>query len=221
VRWNHPTRGEVQPDDFIPLAEESGLIVPLGDWVLRAACSQQKLWERLGCPSGRVTVNISARQFQQRDLVETIRRCVDEFDLAHGTLELELTESLVMRDIKGSMRALLQLREMGVGVSMDDFGTGYSSLSYLKNFPIASLKIDRSFIDELTVDPFDDAITMAIVTLAKSLQIRVIAEGVETSAQLMNLRRLGCDEAQGRFFSPPVPADATLLLFDRFKRLEA
>jgi diguanylate cyclase (GGDEF)-like protein/PAS domain S-box-containing protein len=221
VRWNHPSRGEIQPDDFIPLAEESGLIVPLGEWVLRAACAQQKRWERLGCPSGRVTVNISARQFQQRDLVEMIHRCVTEYNLAHGTLELELTESLVMRDIKGSMRSLLQLREMGVGVSMDDFGTGYSSLSYLKNFPIASLKIDRSFIDDLTVDPFNDAIAMAIVTLAKSLQIRVIAEGVETSAQLMKLRRLGCDEAQGRYFSPPVTADQTLLLFDRFKRLQA
>jgi len=221
VRWNHPTRGEIQPDEFIPLAEESGLIVPLGDWVLRAACRQQKTWERLGCNSGRVTVNISARQFQQRDLVETVRRAVEDFDIIPGSLELELTESLVMRDIKGSMRALLQLREMGVGVSMDDFGTGYSSLSYLKNFPIASLKIDRSFIDELTVDPFDDAISMAIITLAKSLQIRVIAEGVETQAQLMKLRRLGCDEAQGMYFSRPVPADATLLLFDRFKRLQA
>jgi diguanylate cyclase (GGDEF)-like protein/PAS domain S-box-containing protein len=221
VRWEHPTRGTIQPDDFIPLAEETGLIVPLGDWVLRAACAQQKRWERLDCPSGRVTVNMSARQFQQRDLVASIRRCVEEYRIEPGTLELELTESLVMRDVKGSLRALLQLREMGVGVSMDDFGTGYSSLSYLKNFPIASLKIDRSFIDELTLDPFDDAISLAIITLAKSLHIRVIAEGVETRTQLMKLRRLGCDEAQGMYFSRPVPAEATLLLFDRFKKLEA
>jgi len=221
VRWQHPSKGFIAPNDFIPQAEESGLIVPLGDWVLHAACAQQKEWERLGYLSGRVTVNISARQFQQRDLVATVRRVVDEYALAPGTLELELTESLVMRDVKGSMRALLQLREMGVGVSMDDFGTGYSSLSYLKNFPIASLKIDRSFIDELTVDPFDDAISMAIVTLAKSLQIRVIAEGVETSAQLLKLRRLGCDEAQGLFFSPPVSREQSLKLFDRFKQREA
>lgn len=221
VRWQHPTRGMIAPDDFIPLAEETGLIVPLGEWVLHAACAQQKTWERLDCPSGRVTVNISARQFQQRDLVSSVRRCVDKYNIEPGTLELELTESLVMRDVKGSLRALLQLREMGVGVSMDDFGTGYSSLSYLKNFPIASLKIDRSFIDELTMDPFDDAISLAIITLAKSLHIRVIAEGVETQAQLLKLRRLGCDEAQGLFFSRPVPAEATLLLFDRFKKLEA
>lgn len=221
VRWSHPTRGMIQPDDFIPLAEESGFIVPLGEWVLSTACAQQKEWERLGCPSGRVTVNISARQFQQRDLVETVRQCVEEYGIAPGTLELELTESLVMRDIPGTLHALAQLREMGVGVSMDDFGTGYSSLSYLKNFPIASLKIDRSFIDELTVDPFDDAISLAIVTLAKSLRIRVIAEGVETQAQLMKLRRLGCDEAQGIYFSRPVPGADTLLLFDSLKRREA
>ena len=221
VRWAHPTRGMIQPDDFIPLAEESGLIVPLGDWVLQAACMQQKTWERLDCASGRVTVNISARQFQQRDLVSTVRRCVEEYGIAPGTLELELTESVVMHDVEGSLNALLQLREMGVGASMDDFGTGYSSLSYLKNFPIASLKIDRSFIDELTMDPFDDAISLAIITLAKSLKIRVIAEGVETQAQLLKLRRLGCDEAQGLYFSRPVPAEATLLLFDRFKKREA
>ncbi len=221
LRWHHPVRGMIQPDDFIPLAEETGLIVPIGDWVLRAACAQQKTWERLDCRSGRVTVNISARQFQQRDLVQTIRRCVDAYGIEPGTLELELTESLVMRDVEGSMRSLLQLREMGVGVSIDDFGTGYSSLSYLKNFPVSSLKIDRSFIDELTMDPFDDAISLAIITLAKSLHMRVIAEGVETQAQLLRLRRLGCDEAQGLYFSRPVTADATLLLFDRFKKLEA
>jgi EAL domain-containing protein (putative c-di-GMP-specific phosphodiesterase class I) len=138
-----------------------------------------------------------------------------------GTLELELTESLVMSNVKATMEALMQLREMGVGVSMDDFGTGYSSFSYLKNFPIASIKIDRTFIDELTVDPFDDAISLAIITLAKSLRIRVIAEGVEKQVQLLKLRRLGCDEAQGIHFSGPVPAEATLRLFDRFRRLQA
>ena len=221
VRWQHPTRGLILPDNFIPLAEETGLIVPLGDWVLEEACRQQKEWERLECPSGRVTVNISARQFQQRDLVDTVRRCVERHGIEPGTLELELTETLVMRDVKATMQALLRLREMGVGVSMDDFGTGYSSFSYLKHFPIASIKIDRTFIDELTVDPFDDAISLAIITLAKSLHIRVIAEGVEKQVQLLKLRRLGCDEAQGIHFSPPVPAEATLRLFERFKRLHA
>lgn len=217
VRWIHPTRGLIRPDDFIPLAEETGLIVPLGDWVLHAACAQQKRWEQHGCSSGRVTVNISALQFQQRDLVQSVQRCVDRHGIDPGTLELELTESLVMSDVKGSLRALIQLQEMGVGVSMDDFGTGYSSLSYLKNFPISALKIDRSFIDELTTDPFDDAISQAIIALAKSLRIRVIAEGVETAAQLMRLRRLGCDEAQGLHFSRPVPAQDTYMLFDRFR----
>jgi len=221
VRWQHPTLGLILPDNFIPLAEETGLIVPLGDWVLDTACRQQKEWERLDCPSGRVTVNISARQFQQRDLVDTVQRCVERHGIALGTLELELTESLVMADVKATMRALMQLREMGVGVSMDDFGTGYSSFSYLKNFPIASIKIDRTFIDDLTVDPFDDAISLAIITLAKSLRIRVIAEGVEKQVQLLKLRRLGCDEGQGIHFSPPVPAEATIRLFDRFRRLQA
>ncbi|HXW76862.1 MAG TPA: EAL domain-containing protein [Candidatus Eremiobacteraceae bacterium] len=221
VRWHHPTRGEILPDDFIPQAEESGLIVPLGDFVLRTACAELKEWERLGCTGGRVTVNISARQFQQRYLVDDIRRLVSDFRIAPKTLELELTESLVMSDIRESMRAFLELREMGVGVSMDDFGTGYSSLSYLKNFPISSLKIDRSFIDELTVDAFDDAISLAIVTLAKSLRIRVIAEGVETQAQLLKLRRLACDEAQGLYFSPPVPAAEARTLFQRLKVKEA
>jgi diguanylate cyclase (GGDEF)-like protein/PAS domain S-box-containing protein len=221
VRWNHPTRGEILPDEFIPQAEESGLIVPLGERVLRAACAQQKEWERSGWIGGRVTVNISARQFQQRDLVGTVRKLVEELQNKPGTLELELTESLVMSDIDETMRALLELREMGVGISMDDFGTGYSSLSYLKNFPIASLKIDRSFIDELTVDAFDDAISSAIVTLAKSLDIRVIAEGVETQAQLLKLRRLGCDEAQGIYFSPPVPGPESLRLIQRFTAKQA
>jgi len=221
VRWQHPTRGLILPDNFIPLAEETGLIVPLGDWVLDQACRQQKEWERLDCPSGRVTVNISARQFQQRDLVDTVRRCVERHGISPGTLELELTESLVMSNVRATTDALIQLREMGVGVSMDDFGTGYSSFSYLKNFPIASIKIDRTFIDDLTVDPFDDAISLAIITLAKSLRIRVIAEGVEKQVQLLKLRRLGCDEAQGIHFSGPVPAEATIRLFDRFRRLQA
>ncbi len=221
VRWQHPQRGLIAPNDFIPLAEEVGLIVPLGDWVLRTAAAQQKEWERNGCDVGRVTVNISARQFQQRDLPAVVGRIVDELGILPGTLELELTESIVMRDVVDGIRAVTQLREMGVGVAMDDFGTGYSSLSYLKSFPIASLKIDGSFIRDLTVDPFDEAISQAIVTLARSLQVRVVAEGVETQAQLLKLRRMGCDEAQGFYFSKAVTASETLELFDRFRRREA
>jgi diguanylate cyclase (GGDEF)-like protein/PAS domain S-box-containing protein len=221
VRWQHPQRGLIAPNDFIPIAEEVGVIVPLGEWVLRTAAAQQKTWERSGCDVGRVTVNISARQFQQRDLPEVVGRIVDEFGIRPGTLELELTESIVMRDVSDGIRAVAQLREMGVAVAMDDFGTGYSSLSYLKSFPIASLKIDGSFIRDLNIDQFDEAISQAIITLARSLQVRVVAEGVETQAQLFKLRRMGCDEAQGYYFSRPVPALETIPLFDRFRRLEA
>jgi diguanylate cyclase (GGDEF)-like protein/PAS domain S-box-containing protein len=221
VRWQHPTRGLLPPMEFIPLAEEVGAIIPLGEWVMRTAAAQQKKWERLGFSGRRVTVNISARQFQRRDLPEMVGRIVSEFAIRPGTLELELTESTVMRDINDGMRALAQLREMGVSISMDDFGTGYSSLSYLKNFPISSIKIDRSFIRDLNIDPFDEAISLAIIALARSLKMRVIAEGVETQAQLVKLRRMGCDEAQGFLFSPPVPAADTIALFDGFGEREA
>jgi EAL domain-containing protein (putative c-di-GMP-specific phosphodiesterase class I) len=189
--------------------------------VMRTAAAQQKKWERLGFTKGRVTVNISARQFQRRDLPETVGRIVSEFAIRPGTLELELTESAVMRDVNDGMHALAQLREMGVSISMDDFGTGYSSLSYLKKFPISSIKIDRSFIHDLNNDPFDEAISLAIIALARSLKMRVIAEGVETRAQLLKLRRMGCDEAQGFYFSPPVPAADTIALFDGFEPREA
>jgi predicted signal transduction protein with EAL and GGDEF domain len=221
VRWQHPTRGTLAPADFIPIAEEVGAIVPLGEWVMRTAAAQQKKWERLGCVGGRVTVNISARQFQRRDLPEIVGRIVSEFAIRPGTFELELTESTMMRDVTEGMRALSQLREMGVSISMDDFGTGYSSLSYLKNFPISSIKIDRSFIHDLNIDPFDEAISLAIIALARSLKMRVIAEGVETQAQLLKLRRMGCDEAQGFYFSPPVAAADTIVLLDGFHPIEA
>ena len=221
VRWQHPTRGLLAPMDFIPIAEEVGAIIPLGEWVMRTAAAQQKKWERLGCTKGRVTVNISARQFQRRDLPEMVGRIVSEFATRPGTLELELTESAVMRDANDGMHALEQLREMGVSISMDDFGTGYSSLSYLKKFPISSIKIDRSFIHDLNNDPFDEAISLAIIALARSLKMRVIAEGVETRAQLLKLRRMGCDEAQGFYFSPPVPAVDTIAMLDGFQPREA
>lgn len=213
VRWNHPTRGLVPPAEFIPAAEESGLIVPLGEWVLRKAVEQHREWRRKGLSSGRVTVNISPRQFQQRELTNLIGDCVRTYGCRPGDLELELTESLVMREVDASLRTLHELKAMGVSISLDDFGTGYSSLNYLKRFPIDSLKIDRSFIRDINVDTFDKAISEAIVTLAGSLKVRVIGEGVETKEQLDTLRRIGCDEAQGFLFSKPIPAEqATALL---------
>jgi EAL domain-containing protein (putative c-di-GMP-specific phosphodiesterase class I) len=213
VRWNHPTRGLVGPAEFIPAAEESGLIVPLGEWVLRKALEQHREWRRKGLTSGRVTVNISPRQFQQRELTSLIADCVRAYGCRPGDLELELTESLVMREVDASLRTLHELKAMGVSISLDDFGTGYSSLNYLKRFPIDSLKIDRSFIRDINDDTFDKAISEAIVTLAGSLKVRVIGEGVETREQLETLRVIGCDEAQGFLFSRPVPADqATALL---------
>jgi len=212
ARWQHPTRGLVMPDDFIPIAEESGLIVPLGEFVLRTALEQRRNFLREGLPFGRLTVNISARQFQQGGILPTVAACVEEYQLQPGDLELELTESLVMRDIDNTLRTLHELKELGVSISIDDFGTGYSSLNYLKKFEIGSIKIDREFVRDINDDAFDEAIATAILTLARSLDVRVIAEGVETQAQLLKLRRLGCPEAQGYLFSPSLPSEAAARL---------
>ena len=215
LRWHHPALGLILPNEFIPVAEDSGLIVQLGEWVLRTACEQQKAWERAGFGRRRVTVNISARQFQHRDLAAIVGRVVREVGVAPGTLELELTETLLMSDVAGSVAMLEQLRAMGVAISIDDFGTGYSSLGYLKNFPIDSLKIDRTFVREITSNRFDSAIAAAVVALARSLDMHVIAEGVENVQQLAQLRLLGCDEAQGFLFGEPAePKDCLSLLQD-------
>jgi diguanylate cyclase (GGDEF)-like protein/PAS domain S-box-containing protein len=207
VRWQHPKSGLVSPAEFIPLAEETGLIVPLGERVLRKACAQHKSWQQDGIQPRCVSVNLSALQFRQPNLAEVIARVLRDTALDPTYLELELTESSVMKDPERAIQTLCELRDMGIHVAIDDFGAGYSSLSYLKRFPIDRLKIDQSFVREATTDPADAAIIMAIITLAHNLRLKVIAEGVETEEQLRFLRLLRCDEVQGYLFSRPLPAE--------------
>jgi diguanylate cyclase (GGDEF)-like protein len=207
LRWRHPELGLVSPDKFIRVAEKSGLIIPIGEWVLRTACSQARQWQADGLQPLTVAVNVSAVQFRQESFRELIRGVLHETGLAPQYLELELTESLLLSNKDVTFSVLHELEEMGVKLAIDDFGTGYSSLSYLKTFPVTKLKIDRSFIRELTVNPDDAAITIAIISMAKSLNLKVIAEGVETEAQMSFLRENHCDEIQGYYFSKPVSAD--------------
>jgi diguanylate cyclase (GGDEF)-like protein/PAS domain S-box-containing protein len=215
IRWQHPTLGLVPPSRFVGLAEETGLIVPIGVWVLRTACAQAKAWQRAGFGDLRMTVNLSARQFAERDLVDVIATILEDTGLAPDLLELELTESLVMTEVEHAVTVLNNLRALGVQLSIDDFGTGYSSLSYLKRFPINALKIDQSFVHEISPNSNDAAISTAIISMAHSLGIRVIAEGVETEAQCEFLSRNMCDQFQGFLFSEPLPADEfTSLLSD-------
>lgn len=213
VRWQPPGKALVPPGLFIPLAEETGLIVPIGEWVLRTACLQNKAWQDAGLPRLRIAVNLSPRQFTHEHLLEDVARMLAQSGLDAADLELEITESMVMRDPERAITLLGGLKAMGIHLSMDDFGTGYSSLSYLKRFPLDSVKIDRSFIRDLPGDSDDAAITQAIIAMAHSLRLGVIAEGVETQDQLRFLRANGCDEMQGYLFSKPLPeADITLLL---------
>lgn len=209
IRWRHPVEGLVSPGKFIPVAEETGLIEPIGEWVLRTACRQIMAWRKAGLGDIKVAVNLSARQFNNPGLLDTIRGILHEtgVDACPGLLELELTESMVMQQVERHIDTLQRLRAMGICISIDDFGTGYSSLSYLKRFPIRTLKIDQSFVRDLTTDAEDAAIVSAIVMLAHSLKLRVIAEGVETAEQLEALRALGCDEIQGYHFSRPLPIE--------------
>jgi diguanylate cyclase (GGDEF)-like protein len=215
VRWIHPERGSMSPADFIPIAEETGLILPLGRHVLREACRQCKTWEtdhgvRIG-----VSVNLSARQFQDGDLVEEVRAALAAADLPADRLCLEITETLAMRDIEWSIQTLQRLKDIGVRVAIDDFGTGHSSLNYLKRFPIDVVKIDRSFVKDIDTSIVDNAIVNAVVMLAETLQITTVAEGVETSGQLAKLRDLGCTLIQGFLFARPMPApDASTWLVD-------
>ena len=208
LRWQHPELGMVPPLRFIGLAEETGLIVPIGAWALRTACEQVKTWQTQGLGYLRVSVNLSARQFNQRDLTQSIADILRDTGLDPHYLEIELTESMVMTDVDHTVGILRDLKALGVQVSIDDFGTGYSSLSYLKRFPIDVLKIDQSFVRDITLDPDDAAIVTSIISLAHNLRLNVIAEGVETEAQLQYLQRHGCDEIQGYYFSRPVPASA-------------
>jgi diguanylate cyclase (GGDEF)-like protein/PAS domain S-box-containing protein len=206
IRWSHPELGMVPPGRFIGLAEETGLIVPIGAWVTRTACAQNKAWQDAGLPPVRVSVNLSARQFAQKNLVQSIAAVLQETGLEPHYLEIELTESLVMTDVDHAIEMLRQLKLLGVKLSIDDFGTGYSSLAYLKRFPIDILKIDQSFVRDIAVDFNDAAITVSIISLGHNLKLKVIAEGVETQEQLAYLRHHGCDEVQGYLFSRPLPA---------------
>jgi diguanylate cyclase (GGDEF)-like protein len=208
VRWQHAERGLISPAEFIPLAEDTGLIVPIGKWVLRTACAQNKAWQDAGFVPLHVAVNFSARQFEQSNLSELVAQVLHETGLNPRYLELELTESAVMKNAGLSVGILRELRGMGVHVSIDDFGTGYSSLSYLRQFPINKLKIDQSFVREINTNESDSQIVRAVIALAHSLKLKVVAEGVETKEQLAFLHLLNCDEMQGYLFSRPVPAQA-------------
>ncbi|WP_313194174.1 putative bifunctional diguanylate cyclase/phosphodiesterase [Shinella zoogloeoides] len=208
IRWRHPERGLVAPGDFIPLAEETGLIGPIGDWTLREACRQNKAWQVSGLPPIVVSVNVSARQFQEKDWVERVAAALSESGLEARYLELELTESMIMDDVQQAVETMHRLERLGVHLAIDDFGTGYSSLASLKRFPVGRLKIDRSFVRDLPDDGDDAAIARAVISLAHSLQLRVIAEGVETREQIDFLREAGCDEIQGFYLSHPIDARA-------------
>ncbi|MDT4895400.1 MAG: hypothetical protein QOH25_477 [Acidobacteriota bacterium] len=208
LRWHHPELGLVQPAEFIPLAEDTGMIVPIGEWVLRTACAQSKSWQSAGFAPLSLAVNLSARQFQQQNLAEVVVRILQETGLNPRDLELELTESSIMKNAEWAVRTLSELKAMGVKIAIDDFGTGYSSLGYLKRLPIDTLKIDRSFVSDVTTDPDDAALVMAIITLAHNLRLKVIAEGVDSEEQLRFLHLLRCDEWQGYFFSKPLPVEA-------------
>jgi diguanylate cyclase (GGDEF)-like protein/PAS domain S-box-containing protein len=217
VRWRHPERGVVSPAEFIPVAEETGLIIPLGQWVLNEACRQMREWQMRGLPTGQtaISVNLSGRQFSQSDLLEQVGAALRESGLPAGSLKLEITESMVMENVETAIAVLGQLRALGVELAIDDFGTGYSSLSYLHRFPINTLKIDRSFVTRMTDNTENAEIVRTIITLARSLEMDVVAEGVETRAQLRQLRSLDCDFGQGYLFSKPVAAEAILELMRR------
>jgi diguanylate cyclase (GGDEF)-like protein/PAS domain S-box-containing protein len=206
VRWNHPTHGMLAPGKFIPVAEETGLIVSIGDWVLHEACRQNKVWQDAGLMHMSICVNVSPRQFREKNLIARVRHALEESGLDAKYLELEITESLIMQNVEQSVATMEALEELGVQISIDDFGTGYSSLSALKTFPVARLKIDKSFINNLPSNDGDRAIASAVISLGQKLNLRVIAEGVETTAQVAFLRENNCDEMQGYHFSKPIHA---------------
>jgi diguanylate cyclase (GGDEF)-like protein/PAS domain S-box-containing protein len=219
IRWKHPELGMIAPGQFIPIAEENGLIIPIGEWVLRTACTQMEQWVTSYKKNFTISVNLSARQFLQQDIVNTVRTILNDTGLNPKDLELEITESLGMKNPELTLRTLKELKQMGIHISIDDFGTGYSSLSYLKKFPIDTLKIDRSFVSDIQTDPNDASIVLAIIALAHSMHLKVIAEGVEQIEQADFLSLHACEEMQGYLFSPPVPAEAFAKLLE--KQIEA
>ena len=207
LRWTHPELGSISPAEFIPIAEDSGQIIQIGEWVLRTAIKQLKDWMDSGLTPMVIAVNLSAAQFRQPNLPELVTGILDEVGLPHKYLELELTEAVAMDDPQTAIEVMDKLHALGIRMSIDDFGTGYSSLSYLKRFKVYKLKIDQSFVRDITDDPDDKAIVAAIINMASSLGMQTIAEGVETAGQLAFLRLQGCDEVQGYYFSKPLPAD--------------
>jgi EAL domain-containing protein (putative c-di-GMP-specific phosphodiesterase class I) len=204
LRWTHPTRGLVSPASFIPVAEDCGLILPIGQWVLREACQQARTWLDAGLPMGTIAVNISSMEFRDDNFLESVFAILSETGLDPKSLELELTESVLMKRAESAASVLKTLRNRGVQIAVDDFGTGYSSLSYLRKFPIDALKIDQSFVRQITSAPDDSTIVTAVISLGRSLKLRVVAEGVETQEELEFLQARLCDEAQGFYFSRPV-----------------
>jgi len=206
IRWQHPSRGMVSPTEFIPLAEETGLIVDIGNWVLTEACRQAKVWQTEGLPPLTVAVNLSARQFRKGDLAQSVKSILEQTGLEAQLLDLELTESMIMDDSVGAVRIMQDLKHLGVILSLDDFGTGYSSLNYLRRFPVDTLKIDRSFIGDVANDPSCASVTTSIIAIAHNLKLNTVAEGVETREQLAFLAGCGCDAYQGFVFSKPLPA---------------
>jgi EAL domain-containing protein (putative c-di-GMP-specific phosphodiesterase class I) len=206
IRWDCPGKGLIPPDSFISIAEETGLIIPIGQWILAEACRQNSAWQRAGLPPISISVNLSPIQFRHAGLVSSVADALAQAALDPACLELELTESFVMQDAERINVAMQSLKGLGVDIAVDDFGTGYSSLSYLKRFPVDRLKVDKSFVRDIDSDPDDAAIVRAIITLGHALGLKVVAEGVETSAHLEFLQQHGCDELQGYYFSRPVPA---------------
>jgi diguanylate cyclase (GGDEF)-like protein len=216
VRWNHPERGIVAPGDFIPVAEETGLIVPIGQWVLAEACRQLAIWQKTfrGPQPLSMSVNLSVRQFAQSDMVESVAEAIRATGIPPESLKLEVTESVIVENPASASGVLTELKALGVELYMDDFGTGYSSLSYLSQLPIDAIKIDRSFVSEMDALDRHFQLVRTVLTLARSLNLRAVAEGVTSEAQLIALRKLGCDQAQGHYFSPPVVADEAFALLE-------
>jgi EAL domain-containing protein (putative c-di-GMP-specific phosphodiesterase class I) len=215
VRWHHPERGLLAASQFIALAESSGLIEDIDSWVLRTACAQAREWHRRGRKNFKVEVNLSARQFQQPDLVGEVTRCLRETGIPAGTLEIEITERIAMLDLDRAVDILRALRALGVHISLDDFGAGYSSLSYLNALPVDTVKLDQSFVRHVTTDPGDAAIATAVIAMAHSLDLRVVAEGVETAEQLAFLRGRGCDLVQGHLVGVPMSPDRLELFLEQ------
>ncbi len=207
IRWNHPEQGLIYPSKFIPLAEETGQIVPIGEWVVREACHQAKAWQNQGFEPVRVAVNLSSLQFKRGDVIKMITDLTTEYALDPSYFELELTETILLQDVEYILDVVKKFKSLRFNLSIDDFGTGYSSLAYLKRFRVDKLKIDQSFIRNLEVDRHDLAIVRSIIQLANGFDMLTIAEGVETQAQLEMLRQEGCHEGQGYFFSHPLPAE--------------